>query len=174
MRWTCWVFALLAVSALVTPAVGLEENHGAAGLSGGCASCGASGAAAYAAPGGFGLVPGCCACQPSCCDNAWAGYCLQKARWQAFWARVGIPRPGCRWVSCCEAVIGCAECDHGSSSPAPQPLPTTPKEPAGAPLQPTPAVPTAVRAKPPDSAFPAAVRSAPTEGSWSWRAPGFR
>ena len=38
------------------------------------------GAAACAAP-GYGtqpLQPGCCRCQPNCCDDAWAGYCQKK------------------------------------------------------------------------------------------------
>ena len=50
------------------------------------------GAQPCAVAGGFHLVAGCCECAPGACDNAWDGYCEQKARWQAFWARLGTPR----------------------------------------------------------------------------------
>ena len=50
-------------------------------------------AEACGAPMGYNLSPGCCECPPCACDNAWDGYCDQKARWQAFWARLGTPKP---------------------------------------------------------------------------------
>jgi hypothetical protein len=39
------------------------------------------------------LVPGCCENTHPCCNNAWAGYCEHRAKVQAFWAKVGTPRP---------------------------------------------------------------------------------
>jgi hypothetical protein len=54
------------------------------------------------------LAPGCCECPPSACDNAWAGYCEHKAKWQAFFARVGAPRN----------TYGCGNCGYGSPTPA--------------------------------------------------------
>jgi len=181
MRWTCWVFALLAVPGLMTPAVGFDAYHGTAGLSGGRGSCEACSRPMCANPGGFAFVPGCCECQPSCCDNAWAGYCQQKARWQAFWARVGMPRPS-HWhaVSCWGPAPSCPGCNN--ALPAQSAAPTTGDEPANRALQPLPEPPAAVPGRPPDparlsspqAAPPTAPRPPQGDTSGRWRSPGFR
>ena len=44
-------------------------------------------------PPGCAVAPGCCECPPSACDNAWEGYCQHKAKWQAYFTKVGTPRP---------------------------------------------------------------------------------
>ncbi len=41
-----------------------------------------------AQPGGAG-VPGCCEERRHCFDNAWDGYCQERARVDAFWSKVG-------------------------------------------------------------------------------------
>ena len=35
------------------------------------------------------LTPGCCEPRHACCNNAWDGYCQEKAYWQNFWCKVG-------------------------------------------------------------------------------------
>ncbi len=37
----------------------------------------------------YSLSPGCCEPRRHCCDNAWDGYCQERARWDAFWCKVG-------------------------------------------------------------------------------------
>ena len=80
-------------------------------------------------PPGCCLAPGCCDCPPTACDNAWAGYCQQKAKWQAFFTKVGTPRP-----SCCYGNGGYGNC--GSPTPAVKELPadstSSPRPAAGA------------------------------------------
>jgi len=94
MRWICWISALLTATVLVNPAAGIEPTPDAGVMSAGCgcsqAYCGPACALPF-----YGWVPGCSQCQPSPCDNAWAGYCHQKARRKAFWYRVGTGGPGC-------------------------------------------------------------------------------
>jgi hypothetical protein len=52
-----------------------------------------SGPPCFSPPGCGVSSPGCCECPPSACDNAWEGYCQHKAKWQAFFTKVGTPRP---------------------------------------------------------------------------------
>ena len=37
----------------------------------------------------YNLAPGCCEPRRHCFDNAWDGYCEQRARWDTFWCKVG-------------------------------------------------------------------------------------
>jgi hypothetical protein len=37
----------------------------------------------------YALAPGCCEARRHCCDNAWDGYCAEKARWDTFWCKLG-------------------------------------------------------------------------------------
>lgn len=77
MRSICWVPAVLLICGLVSPVLGLQPIIEANGTT---AEGGAWGPAA-APPCGvwcFGMMPGCCQCPPSCCDDAWDGYCEQK------------------------------------------------------------------------------------------------
>ena len=39
------------------------------------------------------LTPGCCEDSHPGFDNAWDGYCEHRAKVQAFWAKVGTPKP---------------------------------------------------------------------------------
>ncbi len=103
MRWIDWFFAVLAAGVLVGPAVASDEL--ACDELTKCVSCSQYRDMDYYAPGcyaspGFNLTPGCCQCQPNCCDNAWDGYCQEKARWQAFWYWVGT---GCS--RCCGTTV---------------------------------------------------------------------
>jgi hypothetical protein len=129
MRWICWASVPLAVLALMSPAAGFESVDGWGGTCASCEQCYTYGAPPCAAP-FFGWQPGCCQEPPSPCDNAWAGYCHEKARWKAFWYRVGTGGRAC----CGSMPAGCQ-----SMPVAPQPagpaVPTTPAEP-GKPLGP--------------------------------------
>ena len=37
----------------------------------------------------YNLAPGCCEPRRHCFDNAWDGYCQQRACWDTFWCKVG-------------------------------------------------------------------------------------
>ena len=79
------------------------SNPGCAGCNGktscGQASPWAMDGAPCCSPPGYTLVPGCCECSRHCCDNAWAGYCEHRAQVDAFWARVGVPKPRRRLIA---------------------------------------------------------------------------
>ena len=93
MRRISWVFAMLAAAALIGTVIDSMPACYAAMPCAGCDSCGCQtyryGAPACGIASGFNTKPGCCQCQPHCCDNAWDGYCQERARWQAFWTRFG-------------------------------------------------------------------------------------
>jgi hypothetical protein len=131
MRWICWASVPLAVCGLMRSAAGLDSTYGWGGT---CASCQQGygyDAPACAAP-FFGFQPGCCESPPSPCDNAWAGYCQEKARCRDFCYRLGTGAGIFRgWMpGICQAMPGATE-------PCGQPLPGLPEEPEG------PAVPAA-------------------------------
>ena len=170
MRWMQLGSALLALVVLTSPAFGANYNRNG---SGGCASCERSsgyGAPACAGPAGYNLAPGCCECPPSACDNAWAGYCQEKARWQAFWARVGTPRPKC----------GTAVSYTSGPTPAgvtrlppvgPQPATA---EPASDGLQPIPEPAPVESRKTEDKAYPPLDKPIPNEALRRWTKPPVR
>lgn len=147
MRWICWVSVPLAVFGLTGPAAGFDSTLVAGGTCGGCEHCSGYCAPACGAP-FFGWSPGCCQCQPSPCDNAWAGYCEEKARWRAFWYRLGTG--GASYCTPVRADCGVPTCSSCPSQPAvlgPAPqaapagppgadLPPLPEDQAGAPLPP--------------------------------------
>lgn len=179
MRWVCFAVALLAVSVWVSPAAGLEPGSG---VSTGCNGCGINKAGGACAGGGW--SPGCCVCQPSCCDNAWAGYCQQKARWQAFWARVGTPRPphcasrvcppGAVMANCGEPIVvkRLPTVPEGSGDPSVAPVPT-PAEPDGSAPSPPPPVPSSVEPGPASPGSPSDAK--PTDQTTRTRSPsGYR
>ena len=37
----------------------------------------------------YSLSPGCCEPHRHCFDNAWDGYCQERARWDTFWCKLG-------------------------------------------------------------------------------------
>ena len=37
----------------------------------------------------YALAPGCCEARRHCFDNAWDGYCQERARWDTFWCKLG-------------------------------------------------------------------------------------
>jgi hypothetical protein len=43
----------------------------------------------YHAQPAYPFFPGCCEPRRNCFDNAWDGYCDKRARWDAFWCKVG-------------------------------------------------------------------------------------
>lgn len=89
MRWLGWASALSIIIFVQT-----------AYASSGCSTCAGNDVRSYRsyrgpacfAPPGYCLAPGCCICPPSACDNAWDGYCEEKAKWQAYFTLVGTPR----------------------------------------------------------------------------------
>ena len=128
MRWICWASVSLALLALTAPAVGSESNCGWGGT---CASCDQGGymygAPACAAP-FYGWQPGCCEAPPSPCDNAWAGYCQEQARWRAFCHRLGTGGA----ASCRPTPASCQPTPAALEPPG-QAVPTAPVQPAGEP-----------------------------------------
>lgn len=92
MRWTGCLLATV-VMGLAPPVFGGQP--GCASCNGGAANVwvtrGLGGEACFS-PCGYELVPGCCEDVRHCCDNAWAGYCDHRARVDAFWAKVGMPK----------------------------------------------------------------------------------
>lgn len=158
MRWICWILVLPAVGALAATAAALEPvpdhmaayagrgHHHAQGTS----VCGRS---------FHGSKPGCCQCGPSACDNAWAGYCQEKAHWQNFWNRVGT------------GTMGAGTLGYHTAGYSVQPTPA--REEAAVYLPPVSTEP-AVHL-PPVSAEPAPVaplpplpRPVPEKTSWHW------
>ena len=94
MRTTRWIVTIVPKAVLGLSLAWAAAPTAAGGT--GCSRCGLPGG--YAAPvhamtAAPGMTQACCdsTCHP--CDNAWAGYCEQKARKQAFYARVGAPKP---------------------------------------------------------------------------------
>jgi hypothetical protein len=85
-----------------------------------------SGPACFSPP-GCAVAPGCCECPPTACDNAWDGYCQEKAKWQAFFSRVGTGHASC-----------CPPRHCASAQPTPVTSETSPK--TEVPVRPAPAV----------------------------------
>lgn len=93
MRWMCWIAAMMLLGVFSGMAQG-------AGADCGCRGAAPMGLPSYAAlcggaccsPTGFALSPGCCEYAKPCCENAWAGYCEHRAKVDAFWSRVGVPK----------------------------------------------------------------------------------
>jgi hypothetical protein len=126
MRWVCWISVLAATLGLVAEAMAGDDIHGHAVP---CVGCSHGLHSMYTAPAccmpyGFGGQPGCCECQPHCCDNVWDGYCQERARWQACFARIGT-RHGChgRCGGCGYSYYGATVIMH---KPTPVALPAEP------------------------------------------------
>jgi len=139
MRWIYWVSALsflLLFQSTIADA--------------GCSSCIGNDGGSYRAyrggacfsPPGYSLAPGCCVCPPSACDNAWDGYCEEKARWQAYFTQVGTPR--LHYCGCSSIVPVTTSCNSSKNPPAvetqpkpavePQPKPAVKSQPASPPV----------------------------------------
>jgi len=108
----------------------------------------------------FGGTPGCCQMAPTPCDNAWDGYCQERAFWQAIWYRVGtgtIQFGG--WRRCqelsgpCYPPAGSVPQGYGQ----PQSVPSQ----AEPPLEPVPSVE-------PAGDVPPAPEPAEPRISWQW------
>jgi len=77
MRWT----VLLGVSLIWAPLAAAGEPISPA--------CDCQCRARCHTPPAYALSPGCCEAHRHCCDNAWDGYCEERARWDTFWSKVG-------------------------------------------------------------------------------------
>ncbi len=73
MRWTVLLGALLLWAQWVSAVEPLLP----------ASNCPCRAAPAYA------LSPGCCEPHRHCFDNAWDGYCAERARWDTFWCKLG-------------------------------------------------------------------------------------
>lgn len=163
MRWTHLPLALLAVSGLAVPAVGFQptwvEGSGYAGPVYNHAYCAPACGASFC-----GLVPGCCEFPPSACENAWVGYCEERAKWKAFWYRVGVPG-----TTSCSQPTAAWPCPPDPSQPMVQPSPATSGPPTVQPLPPVPAEPSGP-AEPPalPPVPPPDAASGHWTSPWSW------
>jgi hypothetical protein len=83
MRRVYWVSVSLAAIALLVLAAASDSNYGWAASCACCQQCNTC-AAPFCC-----WQPGCCETPPSPCDNAWAGYCQEKARRNARRYRLG-------------------------------------------------------------------------------------
>jgi hypothetical protein len=124
MRKRSWILAA-ALIGLASPAAGhqsgcTECNRGAS--AGAIVSADLGGEARCTRP-GYSLAPGCCEQSRRCCDNAWAGYCEHRAKVEAFWARVGVPKSHVRAAACRQAPT--VPCDADSAR-AVEPTPAIP------------------------------------------------
>ncbi len=129
MRRINWILAAAVFVGVAGPAASLDAGCG-------CAECNGAMAAGYWAlggpaccsPPGYCLAPGCGEDSRPCCDNAWAGYCQRKAKVQAFWAKVGVPKPPRRRPAFYRYIPWLApSCD--GPSPTAQPTPDVPPAP---------------------------------------------
>ena len=125
MRERSWIFVAVLIG-LASPAAGHQsggaECNGA--LPAGPMVSWALDAEACCTPPGYCLSPGCCEHSRRCCDNAWAGYCEHRAKVEAFWARVGVPKPHGRPAACRQAPMApCAPCSTPAVQPTPAVLP---------------------------------------------------
>ncbi|MBN2022699.1 MAG: hypothetical protein JW809_07875 [Pirellulales bacterium] len=133
----------LALALCAEPAWAFERAWNSPG---GCSGCGSGQASYYGAPAcgapGYGsMVPGCCQCPPSRCDDAWEGYCEERGRCWGWWMCrrpamscgpvVMHVAPGCG-VSSCGANAPSADPPAPTAAPAPSPvvLPAAPRSPA--------------------------------------------
>jgi hypothetical protein len=124
------------------------------------------GAGPCAAP-GYGalpLQPGCCQCQPNCCDDVWAGYCEKKR--QGFTLQsFRLLRPRCAFLP----AANCSECADATQPPAtsddsePQavPPPKTESQPKPAPPLPPPPDSPKPQTGTPESDSPSDITGAP-------------
>lgn len=121
MRWMYWVSMTVLICGLVDSALGFQPGCG-------CQNSAAVGQPSYAAlsgeaccsPAGYALTPGCCEYSRPCCNNAWAGYCAHRAKVDAFWSRVGVPRSArCMGIDG-EATPAC-NCDSNNTMMQPTP-----------------------------------------------------
>ena len=79
-------------------AVGREFQHGAYGA--------VQGSSAFAG------TTGCCASQPSCCDNVWAGYCGSRKSWcnRSSCGKSGCGKSTCQKSTCQKSTCGKSTC----------------------------------------------------------------
>lgn len=174
MRSICWTSAMLSVVGLVGSASGFELGCNHAGTCGSgpwSALC----APACAAP-AYGTERGCCESTPSCCDDAWAGYCQERARRLAFWDRFFAEKPhgGRRTTVVYDAPSGQAMYAPAGSTAVPvEAFPSAPSAPVESPQPIPPAEPTIPTELQPPAAAPALEPTIPEPvipgQTWRWR-----
>ncbi|MBN1393998.1 MAG: hypothetical protein JW959_03120 [Pirellulales bacterium] len=133
MQRNRWIFAASVLAGVFALAADLDAGCGC-GSCDGTTSYWALGRGACCSPPGYCMTPGCCELYRPCCDNAWAGYCENKAKVQAFWAKVGEPRPPrCRWLfyRCAPWLTPCCDDPMPKAEPDPRPDTDVPPNPPG-------------------------------------------
>jgi len=135
MRWICLAGLLIAV-ALAAPALAGHHHQWAAYSMGYGVPCPVPC-----------LAPGCCEHQTSCCENVWAGFCQEKARFHH-------KSCGARKACVCETGCDCVGAEGG-----PPAGPAVPK--AAAPT----VAPAPTPASPPAAPVPKTTRSG-TRSRW--------
>ena len=107
MRWLCWISAVVLVvpageAFAAGPVYGTDVAYSSVARYPSCGSsncgssnCGSSncGSSRHGSWLYGNTSADCCECPPSPCDNAWASFCEENARWQAFWHQYGTPKP---------------------------------------------------------------------------------
>ena len=152
MRLICWTSVLVSLVGLVAPAAGFEPDAGhfaASGIGQWNAYC----APACGAP-AYGTVVGCCEYSPLYGDNAWAGYCQERARRRAFWENLFDDKH-----STCRPSGGvCSPAAQYGPTPAEAAMPLTPSTPADPVVPSQPGMPIEV---PPTGVTPGALEPIP-------------
>ncbi len=87
MRQISWMFSLGAAALMAGAAAGAEEPCMQPATAAAPCNCPCH-MKCHPAP-AYNLAPGCCEPRRHCFDNAWDGYCEQRARWDTFWCKVG-------------------------------------------------------------------------------------
>ena len=85
MQRLYWIFAIGACLSLAQAAAADEPCMQAATAPAGNFFCEMK---CHPAP-AYNLAPGCCEYRRHCFDNAWDGYCQNRACWDTFWCKVG-------------------------------------------------------------------------------------
>ncbi|MHC4177841.1 MAG: hypothetical protein ACYSWU_10055 [Planctomycetota bacterium] len=162
MRWIRWACVPLAVCVLTSTAAGIDFKYGSWSPWGSCGQRSSYGydAPACAAP-YYGFQPGCCELPPSPCDNAWAGYCQEKARMRAFCHRLGTGGG-----TYCGPTSGSSQPMPAAVDPSVDPLPAGSHGPESPPVPRAPGQPPApggasLPSAPPPPGPPGGLREAP-------------
>jgi len=167
MRSIGWFLGVVVGLGWAGSAAALEMGFNGCGSCAGGMPCEGTGFGAppCAAP-FFGGTPGCCRMAPTPCDNAWDGYCEERAFWRAIWHQAGTRPAGFSGWRQCQEVAG-PFCPPGGCTQPGSAQPPSAASQTQPPLEPVPRA----GASPglPPAPEPEAVRT-----SWRWRLPWVR
>ncbi len=90
MRWIRWILSSCAVALFCSVANAADATAPQPDCACRTAkSCGPACCTKRCASPGLPLTPGCCEHGNNSCNNAWEGYCRDKAPWEALWCKLG-------------------------------------------------------------------------------------